>query len=138
MQLPSGHLGKRHQAGAEQRTFQLKQACGALQTAAAAGCIHKQAQCLARCRPTPFTPSPAPVFATLARSKYNIPTAQYETFTDPAAAKAFITQCGAPIVVKTSGLAAGGWRAALDGAGRAQHAVQGRAAAAAARRARLW
>lgn len=39
--------------------------------------------------------------------KYNIPTAQYETFTDPAAAKAFITQCGAPIVVKTSGLAAG-------------------------------
>ena len=39
--------------------------------------------------------------------KYNIPTAQYETFTDPASAKAFITQCGAPIVVKTSGLAAG-------------------------------
>jgi phosphoribosylamine--glycine ligase len=39
--------------------------------------------------------------------KYHIPTAQYETFTDPASAKAFITQCGAPIVVKTSGLAAG-------------------------------
>ncbi|KAI3436707.1 hypothetical protein D9Q98_006122 [Chlorella vulgaris] len=39
--------------------------------------------------------------------KYNIPTAQYETFSDPASAKAFITQCGAPIVVKTSGLAAG-------------------------------
>ncbi|EFN58527.1 hypothetical protein CHLNCDRAFT_34136 [Chlorella variabilis] len=39
--------------------------------------------------------------------KYNIPTAQYETFTNPADAKAFITQCGAPIVVKTSGLAAG-------------------------------
>lgn len=43
----------------------------------------------------------------LPRRKYDIPTAQYETFTDPAAAKAFITQCGAPIVVKTSGLAAG-------------------------------
>lgn len=50
---------------------------------------------------------PAPTALPPRRSKYNIPTAQYETFTDPAAAKAFITQCGAPIVVKTSGLAAG-------------------------------
>eukprot|EP00798_Chlamydomonas_sp_ICE-L_P020715 gene20714-27527_t len=39
--------------------------------------------------------------------KYNIPTATYEKFTDPAAAKAFILELGAPIVVKTSGLAAG-------------------------------
>lgn len=39
--------------------------------------------------------------------KYNIPTAAYETFTDPAAAKAYIQQQGAPIVVKASGLAAG-------------------------------
>jgi len=39
--------------------------------------------------------------------KYNIPTAAYESFTDPAAAKAYIQQQGAPIVVKTSGLAAG-------------------------------
>jgi hypothetical protein len=39
--------------------------------------------------------------------KYNIPTAAYEAFTDPAAAKAYIQQQGAPIVVKTSGLAAG-------------------------------
>ncbi len=54
------------------------------------------------------------------RSKYNIPTAQYETFTDPAAAKAFITQCGAPIVVKTSGLAAG------EGCGVLQAGVQQR------------
>ena len=56
------------------------------------------------------------------RSKYNIPTAQYETFTSPADAKAFIAQCGAPIVVKTSGLAAGARR--RDGAGRAWRAVR--------------
>jgi phosphoribosylamine--glycine ligase len=39
--------------------------------------------------------------------KYGIPTAAYETFTDAGAAKAYIQQQGAPIVVKTSGLAAG-------------------------------
>lgn len=39
--------------------------------------------------------------------KYNIPTAAYESFRDPAAAKAYIQSQGAPIVVKTSGLAAG-------------------------------
>ncbi|GIM11906.1 hypothetical protein Vretimale_15361, partial [Volvox reticuliferus] len=39
--------------------------------------------------------------------KYNIPTAAYEKFTDPARAKAFIKSLGAPIVVKASGLAAG-------------------------------
>ncbi|KAG2450950.1 hypothetical protein HYH02_004222 [Chlamydomonas schloesseri] len=39
--------------------------------------------------------------------KYDIPTAAYEKFTDPARAKAFIKQLGAPIVVKASGLAAG-------------------------------
>ena len=39
--------------------------------------------------------------------KYDIPTAKYERFTDPAAAKAYITEQGAPIVVKTDGLAAG-------------------------------
>lgn len=39
--------------------------------------------------------------------KYNIPTAAYESFTDPEAAKQYIRQQGAPIVVKTSGLAAG-------------------------------
>ena len=39
--------------------------------------------------------------------KYNIPTAEYETFTSPNEAKAFIKAHGAPIVVKTSGLAAG-------------------------------
>lgn len=39
--------------------------------------------------------------------KYNIPTAAYETFTDAAAAKAYICRQGAPIVVKADGLAAG-------------------------------
>jgi phosphoribosylamine--glycine ligase len=36
-----------------------------------------------------------------------VPTAAYGTFSDPAEAKAFIRAHGAPIVVKTSGLAAG-------------------------------
>jgi phosphoribosylamine--glycine ligase len=39
--------------------------------------------------------------------KYNIPTAAYERFTDEAAAKAYIKQQGAPIVVKADGLALG-------------------------------
>ena len=39
--------------------------------------------------------------------KYDIPTAKYERFTDPEAAKAYIRKEGAPIVVKTDGLAAG-------------------------------
>ena len=40
-------------------------------------------------------------------AKYNIPTAAYGRFKDVAAAKAFIRQHGAPIVVKADGLAAG-------------------------------
>jgi phosphoribosylamine--glycine ligase len=39
--------------------------------------------------------------------KHGIPTAAYESFTDPAKAKAYVDSVGAPIVVKTSGLAAG-------------------------------
>ncbi|KAL3717696.1 hypothetical protein ACJRO7_009176 [Eucalyptus globulus] len=39
--------------------------------------------------------------------KYNIPTAKYNTFTDPSEAKQYIKKEGAPIVVKTHGLAAG-------------------------------
>ncbi|KAI3509304.1 hypothetical protein L1887_24482 [Cichorium endivia] len=39
--------------------------------------------------------------------KYGIPTAKYATFTDPLAAKSYIKQQGAPIVVKADGLAAG-------------------------------
>lgn len=39
--------------------------------------------------------------------KYDIPTAKYASFTDAAAAKAYIDEMGAPIVVKADGLAAG-------------------------------
>ncbi|KAK3013641.1 hypothetical protein RJ639_009257 [Escallonia herrerae] len=39
--------------------------------------------------------------------KYGIPTAKYQTFTDPSAAKAYIKQQGSPIVIKADGLAAG-------------------------------
>lgn len=40
-------------------------------------------------------------------AKYNIPTAAYGRFTEPDAAKDYIHQQGAPIVVKADGLAAG-------------------------------
>ena len=40
-------------------------------------------------------------------NKYNIPTAAHETFTDAAAAVAYIKEQGAPIVIKADGLAAG-------------------------------
>jgi phosphoribosylamine--glycine ligase len=40
-------------------------------------------------------------------AKYNIPTAAYGRFTDATAAKAYIEDQGAPIVVKADGLAAG-------------------------------
>ncbi len=39
--------------------------------------------------------------------RHSIPTAEYETFTDAAAAHAYVDQKGAPIVVKADGLAAG-------------------------------
>ncbi|TXC85726.1 phosphoribosylamine--glycine ligase [Metabacillus litoralis] len=39
--------------------------------------------------------------------KYNIPTADYQTFTDVEQAKAYINEKGAPIVIKADGLAAG-------------------------------
>ncbi|XP_054803158.1 phosphoribosylamine--glycine ligase isoform X2 [Prosopis cineraria] len=39
--------------------------------------------------------------------KYRIPTAKYKTFTDPHAAKLYIKEQGAPIVIKADGLAAG-------------------------------
>ena len=40
-------------------------------------------------------------------ARYNIPTAAYQSFTDHAAAVAYIKEQGAPIVVKADGLAAG-------------------------------
>ena len=39
--------------------------------------------------------------------KYGIPTARFETFTDPQAAMAYIDRVGAPIVIKADGLALG-------------------------------
>lgn len=39
--------------------------------------------------------------------KYNIPTADYQTFTDVNEAKAYVEEKGAPIVIKADGLAAG-------------------------------
>ena len=39
--------------------------------------------------------------------EYNIPTGTYEVFRDPEAAKGYIREQGAPIVVKAVGLAAG-------------------------------
>ena len=47
------------------------------------------------------------VFAKNLMKKYHVPTAAYESFTDGEAAKAYIHQQGAPIVVKADGLAAG-------------------------------
>ncbi|WP_308911946.1 phosphoribosylamine--glycine ligase [Pseudokordiimonas caeni] len=40
-------------------------------------------------------------------ARYNIPTAAYQRFTDAAAARAYVTEQGAPIVIKADGLAAG-------------------------------
>ena len=39
--------------------------------------------------------------------RHNIPTAEYETFTDAQAAHDYVNAKGAPIVVKADGLAAG-------------------------------
>ena len=39
--------------------------------------------------------------------RHGIPTADYDTFTDPAAAHAFVDRLGVPIVIKADGLAAG-------------------------------
>ena len=39
--------------------------------------------------------------------RHGIPTAAYETFSDPTAAHAYVSKLGAPIVVKADGLAAG-------------------------------
>ncbi len=46
-------------------------------------------------------------FAKELMRKYDIPTARYDSFTDPVAAKEYVVQQGAPIVIKADGLAAG-------------------------------
>jgi phosphoribosylamine--glycine ligase len=40
-------------------------------------------------------------------ARHGIPTAAYRTFTDAAAARAYVAERGAPIVIKADGLAAG-------------------------------
>ena len=47
------------------------------------------------------------IFAKRLMKKYNIPTAEFEVFDNPDAAKNYIRQKGAPIVIKADGLAAG-------------------------------
>jgi len=47
------------------------------------------------------------VFAKDIMAKYNIPTARYAVFTDPAEASAYIQKTGVPCVLKADGLAAG-------------------------------
>ncbi|MDX9737802.1 MAG: phosphoribosylamine--glycine ligase [Azonexus sp.] len=46
-------------------------------------------------------------FAKRFMARHNIPTAEFETFSDAAAAHAYIDRKGAPIVIKADGLAAG-------------------------------
>ena len=46
-------------------------------------------------------------FAKAFMARHHIPTAAYDTFTDPALAHAYVERMGAPIVVKADGLAAG-------------------------------
>lgn len=46
-------------------------------------------------------------FAKNLMKKYHIPTAQFSVFDDPQAARAYVRQLGAPIVVKADGLCAG-------------------------------
>ena len=46
-------------------------------------------------------------FAKAFMAKYGIPTAAYQTFSDAAAARAYVAAKGAPIVIKADGLAAG-------------------------------
>lgn len=46
-------------------------------------------------------------FAKAFMNEYHIPTAAYQTFTEPEAAHNYVTQKGTPIVIKADGLAAG-------------------------------
>jgi phosphoribosylamine--glycine ligase len=63
-------------------------------------------------------------FAKNIMKKYGIPTAAFETFTDKAAAAAYIEKKGAPIVVKASGLAAGKGAMVCDTLEEAQAALE--------------
>jgi len=52
-------------------------------------------------------------FAKAFMQRHGIPTAAYDTFTDAAAAHAYVDKMGVPIVVKADGLAAGSLKATL-------------------------
>ena len=62
-------------------------------------------------------------FAKAFMKRHGIPTAAYETFTDAAAAHAYIERRGAPIVVKADGLAAGKGVVVATDVGQAHAAV---------------
>jgi phosphoribosylamine--glycine ligase len=55
--------------------------------------------------------------------RHNIPTAAYQTFTDPILAKAYVQEQGAPIVVKADGLAAGKGVVVAETVAEAQQAI---------------
>lgn len=55
--------------------------------------------------------------------RHNIPTAAYQTFTDPVLAKAYVQEQGAPIVVKADGLAAGKGVVVAESVAEAQQAI---------------
>ncbi|MGB3289979.1 MAG: phosphoribosylamine--glycine ligase [Burkholderiaceae bacterium] len=55
--------------------------------------------------------------------RHNIPTAAYQTFTDPALAQAYVQEQGAPIVVKADGLAAGKGVVVAETVAEAQQAI---------------
>ena len=62
-------------------------------------------------------------FAKRFMTRHNIPTAFFETFSDIAAAKAYVEKHGAPIVIKADGLAAGKGVIVADDGARAAAAV---------------
>ncbi|MBN8235754.1 phosphoribosylamine--glycine ligase [Halobacillus kuroshimensis] len=63
-------------------------------------------------------------FAKQLMKKYDIPTADYQAFTDADKAKAYIAEKGAPIVVKADGLAAGKGVVVAESAKEAEQAVE--------------
>jgi phosphoribosylamine--glycine ligase len=62
-------------------------------------------------------------FAKALMARHSIPTARFETFTDAAAARRFCRDLGAPLVVKTDGLAAGKGAIVCASLGEADEAI---------------
>ncbi|HTY13881.1 MAG TPA: phosphoribosylamine--glycine ligase [Candidatus Omnitrophota bacterium] len=63
------------------------------------------------------------IFSKKLMKKYNIPTAEFETFTDEESADKYIKRTGAPLVVKADGLAAGKGVIVCQTEAEAKHAV---------------